>query len=265
MMPGLELLACQDLAVPMEIMEHVVRVESSFNPFAIGVVGARLERQPRTLDEAVATASRLERDGYNFSLGLAQVNRHNLAKQGLSSYEHAFAACPNLAAGARILAECHARAAGDWGKAFSCYYSGNFVRGFRDGYVQKIGRSMAAAGLDLAAEVVVAIPLARRASPRPSAGGKGADLRARRAASATPHAVEPDASGSALNLPAGHGAGDAGNSDAPPRGNAMDGAPFVPRVTGPGASRGRPATPSPLPPPPPLPPPRRGGDAAFVF
>ena len=40
MIPGLEMLACQDLAVPMEIMEHVVRVESSFNPYAIGVVGA---------------------------------------------------------------------------------------------------------------------------------------------------------------------------------------------------------------------------------
>lgn len=142
MIPGLETLACQDLAVPMDIMEHVVRVESSLNPYAIGVVGARLARQPRSLDEAVATARRLERDGYNFSLGLAQVNRHNLASQGLASWEDAFAPCPNLAAGARILAECHARADGDWDRAFSCYYSGNFTRGFRDGYVEKIRRSM---------------------------------------------------------------------------------------------------------------------------
>src|SRR5690606_15495620 len=145
MIPGLEMLACQDLAVPVEVMEHVVRVESSFNPYAIGVVGARLARQPRSLDEAVATATRLERQGYNFSLGLAQVNRHNLAPQGLADYATAFATCPNLAAGARILADCHRRAGGDWGKAFSCYYSGNFTRGFRHGYVQKVLSSLAGA------------------------------------------------------------------------------------------------------------------------
>src|SRR5690606_10187512 len=127
-----------ELAVPKEIMQHVVRVESSFNPYAIGVVDARLVRQPRNLGEAVSTARMLEQQGYNFSLGLAQVNRYNLAKQGLDSYERAFEVCPNLQAGARILAECHERAGGDWGKAFSCYYSGNFTTGFRHGYVQKV-------------------------------------------------------------------------------------------------------------------------------
>lgn len=138
MLPGLEMLACPELAVPMEVMQHVVRVESSFNPYAIGVVGARLVRQPRNLGEAVSTARMLEEKGYNFSLGLAQVNRYNLASQGLDSYEKAFEVCPNLQAGSRILAECHGRAGGDWGKALSCYYSGNFTRGFRDGYVQKV-------------------------------------------------------------------------------------------------------------------------------
>ncbi|WP_147651389.1 lytic transglycosylase domain-containing protein [Vulcaniibacterium gelatinicum] len=142
MLPGTELLACHDLAVPREVMEHVVRVESSFNPYAIGVVGGRLARQPRSLPEAVATARMLERKGYNFSLGLAQVNRHNLARYGLNSYARAFEPCPNLRAGARILAECHQRAGGHWGKAFSCYYSGDFVTGYRHGYVQKIFASM---------------------------------------------------------------------------------------------------------------------------
>lgn len=142
MLPGLDQLACQDLAVPIDVMEHVVRVESSFNPFAIGVVGGRLVRQPKTLPEALATARMLEERGYNFSLGLAQVNRHNLARYGLTSYEAAFASCPNLRAGARILAKCHQRTGGDWGKAFSCYYSGNTVTGFRHGYVQKVFASM---------------------------------------------------------------------------------------------------------------------------
>jgi type IV secretion system protein VirB1 len=115
-----------------------VRVESSYNPFAIGVVGGRLARQPRSLEEALSTSRMLEREGYNFSLGLAQVNRHNLRHYGLDSHEKAFDICPNLRAGAQILSECHTRAGGDWGKAFSCYYSGNFVTGYQHGYVQKV-------------------------------------------------------------------------------------------------------------------------------
>lgn len=133
---------CPKMAVPLDVMQHVVRVESSFNPHAIGVVGGRLQRQPRNLSEALATVRMLERRGFNFSLGLAQVNRYNLGAYGLDSYETAFEVCPNLQAGSRILAKCLQRSGNDWGKAFSCYYSGNFVTGFRHGYVQKIFASM---------------------------------------------------------------------------------------------------------------------------
>lgn len=142
MLPGIELSACQGMAVPVEVMHHVVRVESSFNPYAIGVVGGRLVRQPKTLPEALSTVRMLESRGYNFSLGLAQVNRYNLDKYGLDSYEKAFEPCANLIAGSKILAECYGRSGGDWGKSFSCYYSGNFSTGFRHGYVQKIYASI---------------------------------------------------------------------------------------------------------------------------
>lgn len=166
MLPGVEMMACTELAVPMEVMQHVVRVESSFNPYAIGVVGGRLVRQPRSLSEAVSTARMLEDKGYNFSLGIAQVNRYNLASYGLDSYERAFEICPNIQAGSRILAECHGRANGDWGKAFSCYYSGNFSTGFRHGYVQKVFASWQ--GSASVADAGNAIPLAvdRGAHPR---------------------------------------------------------------------------------------------------
>lgn len=133
--------ACGDLAVPAEIMQHLVKVESSFNRFAIGVVGGRLERQPRTLREAVSTANALRQGGWNYSVGLAQINQSNFEAQGLGSHAVAFGICPNLRAGARILADCQARF-GDWGKAFSCYYSGNPRVGFTHGYVQKIQKSM---------------------------------------------------------------------------------------------------------------------------
>ena len=55
MIPGIESLACGPLAVPEDVMAHVVHVESSRNPFAIGVVGGRLLRQPRNLAEAVGS------------------------------------------------------------------------------------------------------------------------------------------------------------------------------------------------------------------
>jgi type IV secretion system protein VirB1 len=142
LLPGIEMMGCQGLAVPSEVMHHVVQVESSYNPYAIGVVGGRLVRQPKNLPEALATVRMLESRGFNFSIGLAQVNRYNLDKYGLDSYEKAFDACANLSAGSKILAECYRRAGGDWGKSFSCYYSGNFSTGFRHGYVQKIYSSI---------------------------------------------------------------------------------------------------------------------------
>ena len=142
MLPGLEAMVCPEMAVSMDVMQHVINVESSRNPYAIGVVGGALVRQPKQLDEALATVRMLEEKGYNFSVGLAQVNRYNLARYGLDSYEKAFQQCPNLQAASRILAECYGRSGRDWGKSFSCYYSGNFTTGFRHGYVQKVFASI---------------------------------------------------------------------------------------------------------------------------
>lgn len=155
-------MSCQNLAVPAEVMQHVVNVESSRNPYAIGVVGGQLVRQPQNLGEAVATVRMLEQSGYNYSLGVAQVNRSNLGKYGLDSYEKAFDYCPNLTAGSQILAQCYASAGKDWGKAFSCYYSGNFTTGYEDGYVQRIFDSMAKSGMAAGAR---AIPLQAAKTP----------------------------------------------------------------------------------------------------
>lgn len=143
MLPGMEMLACPNLAVSREVMQHVVQVESGANPFAIGVVNGQLVRQPKSMDEALATVQMLENKGYNFSVGIAQVNRSNLGRYGLDSYRKAFTVCDNLTAGAQILSRCYTSAGSDWGKAFSCYYSGNFTTGFRDGYVQKVYASIA--------------------------------------------------------------------------------------------------------------------------
>ncbi len=128
----------------------IVSVESGRNPYAIGVVDGHLVRQPKNLDEAVATAKALEQGGWNFSVGIAQVNKKNLTRNGVS-YEQAFDACKNLNLGAQILQDCFQRAKVKFPDqqaalqaAFSCYYSGNFTRGFKPdkpgepSYVQKV-------------------------------------------------------------------------------------------------------------------------------
>lgn len=168
---------CQDLAVPAQVMQHVVEVESGNNPFAIGVVGGQLVRQPANLGEAVATVKMLEQKGYNYSVGAAQVNRANLAKFGLDTVEKAFDMCPNVVAGSKILAQCFASAGGNWGKSFSCYYSGNFTTGFQDGYVKKVFDSLGQQAPELAGD---AIPLQVVNGPTlarlDSKGGKGAKI-----------------------------------------------------------------------------------------
>ncbi|MDR8394862.1 MAG: lytic transglycosylase domain-containing protein [Paraburkholderia sp.] len=139
-------------AVAPSTMAAVVQVESGFNPYAIGVVHGHLQRQPANLDEAVATVHALEAAGWNYSVGLAQVNRSNWARFGLTP-ETVFDPCRNLAAGAAILEGCFERA-NDGGKpghgpaprpsqtalraGLSCYASGDFLTGFRTGYVQRV-------------------------------------------------------------------------------------------------------------------------------
>lgn len=124
----------------------VIRVESSGNPHAIGVVGGRLERQPRSLEEAVATVQALELQGFNYSVGLGQINKSNFSRLGLTPAS-AFEPCANLQAMQTILGECfdRARVRADeqaaLRKAFSCYYSGNFQTGFAHGYVDKVVRA----------------------------------------------------------------------------------------------------------------------------
>ncbi len=134
-------------------MAAIVQVESSYNPYAIGVVGGRLQRQPKNKAEAIATAIALENQHWNFSVGISQINRYNLSKFKMT-YSDAFDPCTNLYAGSKILEDCYARANKKFlhqkqslAAAFSCYGSGNFIRGFRSdkkgetSYVQKIWAS----------------------------------------------------------------------------------------------------------------------------
>ena len=140
---------CAPTVAP-QTMAAIARVESNYNPYAIGVVGGQLARQPSNRHEAIATAKALAADNWNFSMGVAQVNRYNLPRYKIS-YEQAFDACINLRIGSKILEDCFVRASkrrpdaqGALQAAISCYYSGNFTRGFqpdflgKSSYVQKV-------------------------------------------------------------------------------------------------------------------------------
>lgn len=141
--------------VHLSTMQTIVRTESSFNPYAIAIVSGtkrwHLSRQPRNHAEAVATANSLVARGVQFSAGYGQIFQGNFARFGFTT-SSVFNPCENLRAAAQIYTECveRARRSLAQGKVeqdsmsleqrsyrhgLSCYYSGNFKTGYREGYV----------------------------------------------------------------------------------------------------------------------------------
>ncbi len=204
-------------AVHPQTLAAIVQTESGFNPWAIGVVNGRLERQPRNQPEAVATAKALIEAGYNASFGLGQINRSNLAAHGLD-LTSVFDPCRNLKAASSILNEAYGRAIKTYRDeqsalraALSAYYSGNFLTGFRHGYVQKVTANAVVLQRDeavVAAEpvapirVIPAIAEPRKVSSPPISSGTPPDAVSPQPASTGPLAPRriPDraASGSSV-------------------------------------------------------------------
>jgi type IV secretion system protein VirB1 len=129
----------------LDLLEAIVRVESGGNPIALVVNGpVELVRAPRDRRDAAAMAAWLAAHGYDFDAGLAQVNSANLVRLGLDT-SSVFEPCANLRAASRVLDECHERALQRWGDeeramaaALSCYNTGDFTRGLRNGYVSAV-------------------------------------------------------------------------------------------------------------------------------
>lgn len=166
------------------LLGRVATVESSGNSFAIGVVGGHLARQPKNLPEALATVKALDAGGWNYSMGLVQVNVHNLARYGQTT-ESIFEPCTNLKTGAAILKACYARAKPQFAQAddavraaLSCYYSGDLARGAA--YAQKVAAAVPASGVQGAQPIEVVPDVhpaggpARRAAARPERAAKSA-------------------------------------------------------------------------------------------
>lgn len=125
----------------------VASAESRLDPYAIHVNGgSNLVYHPGSAAAAVARATALRAQGFNFDMGLGQVNVANMGWLGLS-FDRAFEPCANLAAAGRVLTHSYALAARRGVEpqralriAFSLYNTGRSDRGFSNGYVRRIER-----------------------------------------------------------------------------------------------------------------------------
>lgn len=127
-------------------MAAIVKTESGFKPFSIGVNKSevKLIRQPANKQEAVTTAKWLISNGYNIDMGMAQINSANMKWLGVS-IDDLFDPCKNVAAGAKILLNNYIDAFKRIGEpqdalraALSSYNTGNATAGIKNGYVAKV-------------------------------------------------------------------------------------------------------------------------------
>lgn len=144
MLPSIDFIHDCAPTVAPETVQAIVRVESGGNPYALGVNGPiRLKSQPQSAPEAIRMARYYINRGYSVDLGLMQVNSGNLKGLGLT-LNQLFDPCTNLKAGSRILSRGYAGAAKRYGPgqtalkaALSVYNTGNYEKGFQNGYVAK--------------------------------------------------------------------------------------------------------------------------------
>jgi len=148
------IMACAPPEVAPETLQAVIRVESGGDSLAVGVnLPGQPARavHPASRAEALAIVEDVLAQGGSVDLGLMQVNSRNLAWLGYSVADM-FDACSNIRAGATILQDNYRRAlqiapAGQPAlrAALSAYNSGDFNRGFVNGYVARYEGKHAAA------------------------------------------------------------------------------------------------------------------------
>ncbi|BCT69510.1 lytic transglycosylase domain-containing protein [Nitrosospira sp. NRS527] len=147
-MIGIELiLACAPSVAPTTIQE-IIRVESNGNPLAVNVNRRKdaIFQHPmkiKSVQDAVIVSYAAIAAGHTVDMGYMQVNSANLKLLGYT-VEDMFDSCKNITAGARILTMAYTAALPRYGDeqaalraALSVYNTGDFTRGFRNGYVAR--------------------------------------------------------------------------------------------------------------------------------
>jgi type IV secretion system protein VirB1 len=144
--------------VPVSTLEAIARTESALYPYALSINRPHqfarrqgwnrgtitLERQPASLEEAIAWTKWLFAQGITVSIGLLQVNSEHAALLHLTA-EQLFDPCTNLRSGAALLSTIYAETARVHGEGFaaldfalSYYNTGSPTAGLTNGYVQQV-------------------------------------------------------------------------------------------------------------------------------
>lgn len=130
-------------------MVTLVKTESRGNPLALGLNGARLRAQPKTESQAVAWVKYLDKNGYNFDVGLGQINIKNIRKYKLKPEDLITSPCLNLKVTGHILTQNYiiARKSNNneqvaLRKALSMYNTGNQHSGFNNGYLLNVLKNL---------------------------------------------------------------------------------------------------------------------------
>ena len=131
--------------IAQSTMEAIIKTESKGNYLAIGLnKGHKLKFQPSSQTQALAWVKYLEEHGYNFDVGLAQINIKNIHKYGYKATD-ALDPCINLKLASDILKKNYTKARNQsvtdseaLKKAISAYNTGNYNSGMTNGYVQRV-------------------------------------------------------------------------------------------------------------------------------
>ncbi|WP_082066498.1 lytic transglycosylase domain-containing protein [Pseudomonas oryzihabitans] len=174
-MIGLEMIAACAPNVAPVTMEKIIQVESTGNPLALNVnpkwvierdangqpvmeqgadgqpkakrrqIRFRTPIEVKTVQDAVTVAYAAIAAGYSVDMGYTQVNSRNLQALGYS-VEEMFDGCKNLTAGSRVLTAFYVNALKQQPEpqaalraALSAYNTGDFNKGFLNGYLARYG------------------------------------------------------------------------------------------------------------------------------
>ena len=103
--------------------------------------------QPKNESQAIAWVKYLEKNNYNFDVGISQVNIKNIHNYGYTASDM-LDPCLNLKIASEIFAKSHDLAlsssnnANALQQAISAYNTGNFSSGFKNGYVAKVTKNL---------------------------------------------------------------------------------------------------------------------------
>jgi type IV secretion system protein VirB1 len=126
-------------------MLAIIRTESRGNHLALNLNKVhRLLYQPKNLRQALAWVEYLDLHGYNFDVGLGQINISNIRKYGYKPADM-LDPCKNLRVASDILYKNYHKALNRANskhhalhQALSVYNTGSYQRGFSNGYVQRV-------------------------------------------------------------------------------------------------------------------------------